>query len=195
MMVRVEIALDRDRYEEALELLIPLRRQPTTEVQFAHVRAYRGLGDLQSALFWLNSSLKAPAAVPADWYLLRSRLILEIDPENVDEALAGLEEGLVTRGFDVALSLTCLDLEVASSRYDEALDRLATLQAVYQRDEELLSRRGDVLIRAGRHLEAEAAYTEALSALESLPPSRRSSPATQELENHLRSVLEEDGTN
>lgn len=193
-MMRVEIALDRGRHQDALELLIPLRRQATTEVQFSHVRAYRGLGDLRSALVWLDLCLKAPEAVPADWYLLRARLILEVDPENTGEALAGLQDGLDRRGFDVSLAMTALDLEVASGRFDEALTRLSDLEAVYLRDEELLSRRGDILERTGRHLEAEAAYTEALSALESLPPSHRSTPATQDLEGHLRTALEKRGT-
>ena len=101
------------------------------------------------------------------------------NPEATAEAIAGLDEGLSSRGFDIAITLRCIDLETRSGRYEDALDRLSGLETYLDRHEELLARRGDILFRAGRPLEAEVAYSEALGAVESLPPSRRSSPATQ----------------
>jgi hypothetical protein len=50
----------------------------------------------------------------------------------------------------------------------------------------LLLRRAEILERAGRNEAARAAYAEALVALDSRTPARRSTPAAKELESQAR---------
>jgi hypothetical protein len=62
--------------------------------------------------------------------------------------------------------------------------------ALSPRKDPWLARRAEILERAGRRAEARATYRSALAALESLPPARRSAPATHELEQRLRAAVQ-----
>ena len=52
---------------------------------------------------------------------------------------------------------------------------------------------GEILMQADRFLEAQTAFTEALSLLRALPPHRRSTPANLSLEEQLREYLSAPG--
>ena len=59
------------------------------------------------------------------------------------------------------------------------------MSAQFDRDESLLALRGDVLSEAGRTLEAQAAYTAALQAVEEREARGRATPATRRLHDEL----------
>jgi predicted Zn-dependent protease len=126
------------------------------------------------------------APTPAvEWYVERARL--QSDTPAI--ALAGLVEGTTRLGFVPALELPALDLEIKLRRYDDALARLHELAQHSPRQETWLSRRGDVLLLAGRVEEARAAYRTALAAVERLPVARRQVPAMIELTAELQTKL------
>lgn len=104
-------------------------------------------------------------------------------------AIEGLEEGMKRVGRIVTLEAAALELEIAEGRLDAALGRLDRLAAATPRPEAWLVRRGEVLRRAGRTAEAEAAFRAALAALESLPPARRVVKSVRDLEARARAGL------
>jgi hypothetical protein len=78
-----------------------------------------------------------------------------------------------------------MDLELALGRPEAALARLEALAPSPAN----LARRGDILVRCGRPLAAQAAYTEALDRLAALPAARRRAPAAAALCARLHAAL------
>jgi len=106
-----------------------------------------------------------------------------------DDALGGIDEGIRKLGPIVTLQLFAIDLEISRKSYDAALSRLEQISAQSPRKESWLARRGDILLLAGRRDEALQAYKAAIAAIEALPPYRRATKATVELERRVRAAL------
>ena len=85
----------------------------------------------------------------------------------------------------MSLQLRALDLEVALRRFDDALARVDLLTSASERRELWLKRRGDILVSAGRHAEARAAYVAAQTAIAALPAWLVASPDTVRLSTEL----------
>ena len=74
--------------------------------------------------------------------------------------------------------------------YDGALVRVDKVAERSPRKETWLSRRGEILVQAGRLNEARLAYESALAALHALPPTRRNVPAMQELSKRIQKQID-----
>jgi tetratricopeptide (TPR) repeat protein len=107
----------------------------------------------------------------------------------LEVVLEHLDAGTEQVGSAPALQHFAIDLELRLGNYDRALRRLDAVESSSNRPASLLLRRGDILERAGRALEARAAYTQALDHLETLSPDRRTTPTNQALERRLRALL------
>lgn len=107
-----------------------------------------------------------------------------------EEALQGLDEGIRKLGPVVTLVNPAIELELELGRVDAALSRLEGLAAKSERKDPWLARRAEILRGAGRTAEAREAFRAALSAIEALPPGRRGTQATRELETKVRAALE-----
>jgi predicted Zn-dependent protease len=140
-----------------------------------YTRALRSLGPDERAL--------------PDYYLERARALAAAGPRHLDQAIAGLDEGLAALGQPVTLQLLAIDLEVQRKRPDAALARLERVAAAASRQEAWLVRRGEILEQAGRAEEARTAYRSALEAIERLPPGRRTTRAVERLEAEARGAL------
>ena len=68
-------------------------------------------------------ALRFTAAPTPELYLERAALLRELDPPQIDRALAGLDEGIRRLGPSHALVVTAIQLEVERSRWQEALTR------------------------------------------------------------------------
>jgi len=179
----------------AAEALFPLRRYVRAEPSDArgHLalgRAYAALGRTPEAVDELTLAVRYTPDPDPDLILERARVLAAADRR--DEALRTLDEVLATRGPLIALQLAAIDLEVQSRDYDAALRRIDEAEASSPRKESWLARRGEILLRAGRPMEARAAYQSALDAIAALPPERRSTRAMLELQAKLRRALEDD---
>lgn len=104
-------------------------------------------------------------------------------------ALRGLDEGIARIGPAVPLLEQALALEIRLGRVDAALDRLAALTAASERKEVFLKRRGDLLIRAGRREEAQAAYAAAIAAIQTLPAWLHDTPEVKQLLRELQQSI------
>ena len=86
--------------------------------------------------------------------------------------------------------ISAIDLELKRKNFDTALKLLDSVAARSPRKETWLARRGEVLLQANRPDEARKAYSDALTALGTLPPARRNVPAIADLEKRIRLELQ-----
>jgi tetratricopeptide (TPR) repeat protein len=143
---------------------------------------------LEAALDYSRALTLASSPGP-DLFVERAQALCEAGDEHLDAAVEGLDEAIRRLGPLVVLTSMAIDLEVKRNRYDAALDRLDQVLAQLARKERWLVRRAEILQKAGRMEEARATYHAALTAIESLPPHRRQTPASRELETRLRALL------
>jgi tetratricopeptide (TPR) repeat protein len=147
---------------------------------------------LDEPLFAADAYLQAIRHSKTDqpaYFLERSRALLKGGKDYSIEALASLDEGIRRLGPLVVLQLEAIELEMLRGHFDKALQRLETIAVQAGRQESWLLRKGEILLRAQRREEARAAFEEAQQALLKLPPTRRSTPATRELEEKIEAHL------
>jgi tetratricopeptide (TPR) repeat protein len=109
--------------------------------------------------------------------------------ERLEDALNGLDEGIKRLGPLVTLQLAAIELELRRHNYDAALARLDLVTSQSERKETWLVRRGEILALAGRKDEARSSFQDALTAIDSLPPSRRQTRTITALQLRIRSAL------
>lgn len=134
-------------------------------------RAHAMAGDSRSAIKDYDTALTNLASPSPELVLARAALA-----PTPAEALAVVERALERLGPTLVLELRALSIEESLGRHDSALRRVDRLTATAERREGWLKRRGDILTRAQRPAEAQAAYTQALAELGRLPDWLRQSP-------------------
>lgn len=165
-----------------------LARHPDhTDALLARARALRALGEYQAAVADFTRAVELTARPDPDVFLERARVELALG--DTDRALTGIDAGIARVGSIASLQSFAIDVELQRGRVDAALARLDRLAMQSPRKESWLARRGDILADAGRELEARAAYTAALAAIEALPRSARRTAAMVGLEKRVRAVL------
>lgn len=140
----------------------------------------------------LTTAISLTSPPQPELYIERARVLADetgTHPDHIIEALRGLDEGLTKLGPLVTLQLYAVDLELRLKSYDKALARLETVAAQSPRKETWLFRRGEILLLAGRKVEARESFASALAALESLPMHRRRTRVVADLEERLRIAL------
>jgi tetratricopeptide (TPR) repeat protein len=175
----LELATGRPR-EACTHLDVVLARQPHhAEARVYRARAYRALGSIGPAAADFEVALNAIATPPPELFLERAALLAPA------AALRSLDDAIARLGPAVSLQLKALALEESLGRIDAAVARLDRMIERSERKETWLKRRGDLLARAGRSREAQAAYVSALSAIARLPDWLRGAPDTQQLLTEL----------
>lgn len=124
-----------------------------------------------------------------DDYLERARALQAAGHGYRDEAIRGLDEGIVRLGSPITLLRLAIELELEAGRIDAALARLDLIADGAARKERWLTERADILVGANRTAEALDAYRAAMTAVESLPQQRRNNNATLRLEQRIREAL------
>ncbi len=123
-------------------------------------------------------------------YLDRAGTLLAAGKKQIPRALAGIDEGLQKLGPAITLQLEAIDLELARNNYDGAIERLDEIAESAKRKETWLSRKGEILEKAGRPDEAVRCYEQTLEAIAGLPASRRWNRAMQRLEADATEALD-----
>ena len=168
------------------------------EAFLTRARVLQQLGEHRRAANDYTRALALLSGAKPDYYLERAKAQFAVNgAESIDEALGGLDEGIVKFGPLVTLQLFAIDLELGKKNWDGALERLDRVAAQSPRKEMWLARRGQILMQAGRAHEAREAFAAALKAIEALPARTRQIRATAKLEKRVRSALESqlpDGT-
>ena len=108
---------------------------------------------------------------------------------HVAAAVNGLDRGLKRLGTLVSLQRLAIDLDLARNNIDGAVARVDSMAAVTGRADIWLARRGDILLRAGRHDDARVAFGQALAAIETLSRRRQRSKTVRDLKSRLEAAL------
>lgn len=171
---QLQVDLGEDRaarllFDQALKL------SPTNKtVLLGRGRALARLGESKAAIADYTGSIASPVGVQAEEFLERASLqAAEFGP---DEAIRGLDEGLVRLGWVVTLQQAALDYEMKRQKPEQALARLETILTRTNRKETWLVRKGEILLVAGKPSEARETLTFTLQTIEALPPRSRNSP-------------------
>ncbi|HEX8253141.1 MAG TPA: tetratricopeptide repeat protein [Thermoanaerobaculia bacterium] len=159
------------------------------EARLIRARALVKLKRTAEAIGDYDAAVKHMAKPSPDLYHERAKVLAGMGPENVLVALRGLDEGMQVLGVLASLQQQAIELEVGAGRIDEALARLDTLAAQSQRKELYLTERGEILMKAGRTAEAQAAFREALDRIAALPAPQQSSRMTRQLVERLNAAL------
>ncbi|HKU77454.1 MAG TPA: tetratricopeptide repeat protein [Pyrinomonadaceae bacterium] len=166
-----------------------LQREPRhVEGLITRGRVLARIGVRLEAAKDFTAALALAAAPEPELYLERAQ-VLAGDERYIQEALRGLDEGIKQLGPLVTLELAAIELELRGNNYDAALTRLDVIAAQSERKETWLVRRGEILKAAGRNEEARTAFSDAIAAIESLPPERRQSRSMTALQLRARSAF------
>ncbi len=108
---------------------------------------------------------------------------------KIEDALNGLDAGLLKLGPLVTLQTLAIELEVDRRNYDAALQRLDVVAAQMPRKESFELQRGEILLKANRACEARTSFLKAKEGFEKNSTFRRNVPAVKaqisRLERHL----------
>jgi tetratricopeptide (TPR) repeat protein len=168
-----------------------LARQPKyVDALVLRARALSRMNQRRAAVVDYDLALKLSTEPGPDLFVERAQLLMTEDREQWAEAVRGLDDGLQRLGPLVTLQLFAIDAELKLKNYDGALARVDKVAERSPRKETWLSRRGEILVQAGRSDEARRAYESALAALQTLPPTRRNVPAMQELSKRIQKQIE-----
>jgi tetratricopeptide (TPR) repeat protein len=170
-----------------LELDRVLAHQPDRfAVLFERGRAWSKLGHPDEAARDFGRAIAGlPEPRPEQVFAHRDALLAAGRP---DEALQALDAGIARLGAVPSLELAAVDLAEDLGRHEDALRRLERLLAASPRNEAWLTRRGEILARAGRREEARADFAHALALIEARPPARRGK-RIEALQRQLRTAL------
>jgi tetratricopeptide (TPR) repeat protein len=164
-----------------------LRAHPErVHLRLIRARASRRLGESAAAAADYRAAITGMRSPTPDHVIEHRDVLLEAGDEA--DALAALDLGMSRIGPVPALQLPAIDLALALNREDDALRRIDALLAQSPRHEGWLTRRGEILERAGRTTEAQHTYGIALALIEARPAGRRGG-RVHTLERRLRAHL------
>ena len=174
--------------EAEATLTLAIGREPASaEGHRLRGRARLALGRAPEAAADFERAVDLSPGPSPDDYLEWSRALATTGPSGRTAAIAALDRGLTAIGTSASLVEEAVALECAGGDFDAALARIERHPAAWGSRPARLARRGDVLLVAGRAIEAEAEYSAALGALESEPRRRPATAAS--LEARLRAAL------
>jgi tetratricopeptide (TPR) repeat protein len=165
-----------------------LAKNPThSEALLMRARALVALERANDAIADYDSAIEHASRPTPDLYHERAKVIASTGA--TDNALRGLDEGIARLGPLVSLQRKAIELELSAGRYDRALARLDTIADQSPRKEYYLADRGEILEKAGRPAEAQAAYREALERIAALPEARQNNQMTLDLTERVKKGL------
>ena len=162
------------------------RRPEAVGLLYERGRAWLAIGDREAAARDFGEAVaKGPRPTP-EQVIAHRDVLLALGRK--DEALRALDAGMARVGQVVSLALPAVDLEVELGRYDAALARLDRLAATAPPNPLWITRRGEVLEKAGRAQAARAEYAKALALIDARPAARRGKPFV-DLKRRLETAL------
>jgi tetratricopeptide (TPR) repeat protein len=162
------------------------RRPEAAGLLYERGRAWLALGDREAAARDFGDGIaKGPRPTP-EQVIAHRDVLVELGKK--DEAVKALDAGMARVGHVASLELPAVDLEVELGRYDAALARLDRLVATAPPNPLWITRRGEVLEKAGRTDAARAEYAKALALIDARPAARRGKPFV-ELKRRLETAL------
>lgn len=184
---RVLLSAGRSERAEAILQRVLNAHPDDPHALLLHAEALAQLGRFEQAAMDAEQSLMLQSHPDAEQFFEAARL--SATAGLVERALGILDRGIRQLGGIASLQRAAIELELRRGSVDAGLARLDRLAASSMRKETYWAERGDILRQAGRAQESEQAYRAALTAIESLRPAFRRTPAIIDLESHVRSAL------
>lgn len=157
-----------------------IARFPTNSAAlFGRARVLNRLGERKAAIADYSRGILVSGSPLPEEFLERANL--QATEFGADEALKGLDEGLTRLGWVVTFQKAAIEYELKRQRPDQALVRLETIIARANRKETWLVWKGEILMAAGKPLEAQEVLRATIKAIEALPPRMRTSPGMVQL--------------
>ena len=193
LLARGRMLLAAGNPQAAVQVLDEFLYQTPTHPQalIARARAYKKLGNGRGAVEDFTLAIEQLTLPGPDLYLERAEALASLGEAHISEAISGLDEGMEKLGPVVTLQGLALTLDLRRSNYEGALQRVDGIIKNSRRKEQWLFQKGEILEKAGRPENAQEAFRKALRAIEALPPTRRQTPATTNLEAQLRSRIDQ----
>lgn len=192
--VALRVHLDADRLDAAGESLYRLLAlgNPDAELHRLHARWLQITGSPQRAVEAWQRALDDAASPEPDHVLALATLLEELGDRAF--ALATLDEGVRRLGAVPALVQAGIALCEQRGDVDGALARVAASARGQARSERWHVQRAEILERAGRDAEAQAAWEHAARALRRLPPRVRTTRASLDLLRRVDAALASNST-
>jgi len=191
VMLAAKLRLDRKEPAAAGRILDALLARDPGNGRARSLRAdaLEAEGRVAEAARQLERAIADTDPPAPDQYLQLARLLVASRPPDSARAVRTLERGIDRLGPAPGLIARRVELALALGRFDEALSWHDRLRPFMESDPVWLVRRGELLEVSRRTLEALAAYTAALEAIEALPPRRRAALVAAGLEADVRTRL------
>ena len=188
-LVRADIFLQTGREREACGLLdgYIAKDSGNAHARLLRARGRLALGEKDKAIADYRAALALSRTPEPDLYQEVGDVLAS--QGMTGDALAVFETGLHRLGPIPSLTLRAMDIEVATGRYDAALDRVDVLQKSAPRPEPWMARRATLLAQAGRKDAARVAWTALAVHLAALPNLERGSHAMSVLAEQARQAL------
>lgn len=187
---RAQLSFEAGEFLRALDFidLYLLRHASNHEALLIRARSYRALGQYQPSVESYRQALADLSGFEGspmpEWYIeFAATWLLAGEKQN---ALQVLQQGIAQLGALGVFQVKAAELEVDLGLYDSALARIDQLLSQAQRKDLWLTRRADILSKAGRDEEAQRTYEQAYAALQDLPPRLQNLPVSIELANRLQ---------
>ncbi len=187
---RGRVLLERGEAGPALaEIELFLRHKPAhREALLVRARALVNLGRAPDAVADYEASVALRTQPTPENYLEWAAALASLE-DGLPRAVAALDAGVQALGPLITLQHKAIAYETELGRFDDALARLDTVQR-WLPPERYQSKRAEVLVAAGREMEARQCYEAALNAIDALPPARRVAKPTTAFQMQIESALQ-----
>jgi tetratricopeptide (TPR) repeat protein len=174
--------------QRALELSARvLAREPRhADAHLVRARAHLALGHHAEAVADFARSIQLSETPSPRSYRELAKAQAAWGADHVDEALASLRDGMQRLGPLVSLVETAIELEEARDAHAAALALVDLLPPLVKDSPLWRLKRAELLRRAGRLGDSDAALRGALAALDALPQSRQATPAMTDLRQQIQ---------
>ncbi len=153
----------------------------------ARARVLVEMSEWQAAADDFARAIAASRQPDPSLYIERSAALVRAGKSP--DAIRALDDGVARLGPLVTLLVPAIDLDVRAGRTDSALARIGLAMQGTPRKERWLSRRGEILEKAGRTGLALESFVAARAALDGVPPERRATTAMDELSKSIDAGL------
>jgi tetratricopeptide (TPR) repeat protein len=189
-LAAAEVALQGERPALALDKadqLLALRPDHADGLML-RARSLAALGRTRQAVESYERAARFLAPSP-DQYFECARLLASLGRAQLPRALEILDRGIDKLGPIVSLETPAIEYELQLRRFDRALARVDALMQATPRKDQLLRRRGEILLRAGRRAEARQTFARALETLRARGPAFLNSPRERTFERELEALV------
>lgn len=186
---RARIWFDAEQFPRAVNAATAcLNRTPAhPDALILRARSRARLGQPAGAVQDFSAALALATTPLPEIYLERAECQAALG--RLDDAVRGLDEGLMRLGRSPSLAIPALEYDRRRGNFPAALARLEAARAFHD-PVSFLAVRGEIFLEAGQWAEAARDFQTALAAVETFSSTRRESPPVRELFNRLRAGLE-----